>query len=334
MADMVEGMLEDELKALEEGRAEDAAAAGEGDDAAKAAAAAAGDGDKGEGDGKSGDKTADAKAGEADKGGEGDKTAAAADTGDGKTGETDTGADSGDKPDASAATRQAVPDWQAPEDAKAKIEEIDQQRLGLAERFDNGEITAKEMRAEDLKLERQAREIERAVEKAEMAKDMAEDVWQQTTVPTFLDQHKHYKGNQTLLGMLDTEVRRLQVEASKAGKSPLDAQILIDADEAIKNALKGLTGEAPAGDKKPGEGEGDKKPGAKAAETKAADGDKKPGKPEIPPTLGKVPAADISDTDSAFAALDRLGTDDPIALEEAMARMSNADRERYLASSH
>jgi len=304
------GLTADERAAMAEEAAETAAAAapaGKDDDetAAKpdadgkpaADAAAAGD-DKAA-------KPADADPAKADAGAaEPDKAAA------------------GDKPDADPAetsARQAVPNWQAPADAKAKLEEIDAQRDKLAEQFDAGEITAKELFAQQRTLDRQSREIERAIERAEDAHDMSVSVWTQTTVPTFLDANTHYRDNQTLNGMLDAEVRRLQVEASKAGKDPLSPSILKAADEAIRASLGafGVPAAKPAGDKPAGD--------------KQAAADPKPGKPEIPPTLGQVPASEISGTDSKFASLDRL---DPIDLEVAMAKMSDADREAFLARSH
>ncbi|MPZ36671.1 MAG: hypothetical protein GEU95_01190 [Rhizobiales bacterium] len=325
------GLTEDERAALEEGEAEDAATAkAEGDATAfdfnEAKGAVKDDAkadDKADAkpepaaDAKADDKKADDKPAEA-KGDDAAKTDAAnaddgAEKGDGKGADAKTDT----KPDTEArAPRQAVPAWTAPADAEAQLTQLATERDQLAERFDNGEITAKELLSKQAEIASRERKIERDRDRAEMASEMATAVWTQTTVPTFLDAHPHYRNNQTLNGMLDAEVRRLQVAAMEAGKDQLDPSILIDADANIAAAL------APFGVK------------PKVAASAAADAGKTAapaGKPEIPPTLGTLPATEITGTgDGKYASLDRLAEANPIAFEDALAKLPEAEREAYL----
>jgi hypothetical protein len=49
--------------------------------------------------------------------------------------------------------------------------------------------------------------------------------------------------------------------------------------------------------------------------------------------LAKVPAADVEDTNGGrFAVLDRMASTDPLGYEEALNKMSAAERDAYMAS--
>lgn len=301
------GLTEDELAALAEETAEVAADA----TAAQAKIDAVDGKAEAKPDGKADEKPADGKADAS-----ADDAKAAADTEGKAEAKPEGAADAKDEPH-----RQAVPAWSAPADAAAKLKEIETTRDALAERFDNGEISAKDLLTEQRKLDRQERDIERQQDRAEMAREMTEAVWLQNTVPSFLEVNPHYRDNPTLHGMLDAEVRRQQVAASEAGKDPLAPSILAAADKAIRESLSALGTNLPAAGKAEG----------KAADVKPAPKLDAAGKPAIPPSLANIPAAEISGTDSKFATLDRL---DPIELEAALTRMPESEREMYLARSH
>jgi len=208
-----------------------------------------------------------------------------------------------------------VPDWEAPEDVEAKLAEIGTKRDALAEKFDNGDITAKEYQADLVKLDDERLDIKLAVKQAEMAEDMRRGQWLNREVPAFLDANPAYRDNPTLHAMLDAQVRHLQVKAMDEGGDALDPAILVEAHKAISVAIQSLTGvEAP-------------KPEPKPAEPKTY-----PKRPPPPPTLAKVPSADATETDGAFASLDRLADANPQAFEDAMAKLPEAERERYLTS--
>ena len=55
---------------------------------------------------------------------------------------------------------------------------------------------------------------------------------------------------------------------------------------------------------------------------------------EIPPSLSGVPAADATDADDGnrFAALDRLADKGGVEYEQALAALSESERDAYLAS--
>ena len=147
-------------------------------------------------------------------------------------------------------------------------------------------------------------------------------------MPDFLDANAHYKTNETLHSMLNAEVIRRQNAAIKAGGDQFDPSILVEADKAIKASLAAM-GVKPAA------------PAAKTAEQLAADAaaGKDSGKSkltvqpkaEIPPSLRNLPAEDHTATESKWAGLDRLAEADPVAFEDAMARLPEADRDAFLA---
>jgi len=56
-------------------------------------------------------------------------------------------------------------------------------------------------------------------------------------------------------------------------------------------------------------------------------------KPDLPPSIHNVPAADANDvTGGKYAALDRLASTNPIAYEEALMKLPEEERNSYLAS--
>lgn len=232
--------------------------------------------------------------------------------------ETEEAGDEADEDDEVEGLRPA-PRIAVPEDADAKLAELEKKRDDLAEKFDDGEITAKEFNRAVAEIDKQVREIERAKDRAIFFEETRKHTWLTQTVPTFLDQHPAYQ-DRTLHGLLDAEVRKRQVAAIEKGKDPLDPAILEQAHKAIVRSAQSLTGAEQA--------EPRKRPEPTRAATKAAPQPKK--RPASPPTLANVPASEIADTDGEFAALDRLGETDPEAFEEAYARLSPADRARYL----
>lgn len=191
-----------------------------------------------------------------------------------------------------------------PADVDAKLADIQTRKDALIDRFDEGDLTTREYHAELDKLAKEERAIEQVQYKAQLAAEMRQDVWVNQTVAGFLAQNPAYKDNEVLYHALDNEVRKIQAKAA----DPFSPKVLQDAHERIRAAFG-----APA--------------------TKPAAG--KPARRPInaPPTLASVPASSLADTDDGrFAAIDRLLEKDPHAWEERLAKMSDADRESYLAS--
>ncbi|QND60374.1 hypothetical protein [Mesorhizobium huakuii] len=207
------------------------------------------------------------------------------------------------------------PQYTAPADAKAKLDEIDAKLAAIDLKFDEGELTAVERRAQTRPLEDSRADIREAVNRATVSKDTQDTYWRDTTVPNFLAEHKEYnlETNPTLYRALDQRVRELQTAAAAEGKHR-DPNILIKAHESLQNDARALLGVAPP------------KPG-KPTPT--------PAKPArvIPPSLAHVPASENVDIEEGndFAWLDRLSENNTEAFQQALSKLSAAEQERYLA---
>jgi len=197
-----------------------------------------------------------------------------------------------------------------PADAEAKLSEIAAQKEALLTKFDDGDVTAKEFQKELDALSKQERQIERQQDRAELAASMDQqrltNEWL-ATCNAFVDRNAIYKDNPRLYKALDAEVRDL---ASKPETANWSGQKFLD--EAHKNLKQAFN-----------------LPDSTASTEKTA---AKPRR-ELPPNLAKVPAADVEDTSgNRYAVLDRLSNTDPIAYEEAINRMSPAERDAYMAA--
>ena len=197
-----------------------------------------------------------------------------------------------------------------PADADNKLKEIATKKEALITQFDDGDITAKEYQQQLDALSKQEREIERALERATLAAEMEQqrlkNEWT-TTVTSFIESNPIYKDNPRLYRALDQEVR--DVANSEEGKTLSGAKILAKAHENLAQAF-GFATTKPA----------DKPAG-------------KPPKADLPPSLHGVPAADANDVQGGkYAALDRLASTNPIAYEEALMKLSDGERDAYLAS--
>lgn len=288
-----EGLLEDEEEGgddTEGGDDEEAGAATEGE--AEASAEAGGD--------EAGDDEAD---GEADAG--------------------TTGSDEPVKPDATAAADAAdeeplpndvAPSWILPADHDAKIAEIKAQRTELAQKWDNGEMTAQEFNAQIDALDDQRRELDAQKIAATIEQRAAINEWR-GTVSRFVEEHPQYKPGSLPHKLLDEEVKRLQAEA----KNPTNPALLERAHRNIERQIKTAYGVEPAPAK-----DDSGKPGAKPA-------GKAGNRPEPPPTLRSMPATDITDADdgSEFGYLDRLMDTDSVAFEKELAKLEKTSPAKY-----
>lgn len=196
----------------------------------------------------------------------------------------------------------------APEDAENKLKEIADQKEALLNQFDEGDITAREYQKQLDELARQERAIERAQDRAELATQMEQQRQQNEWVATcnaFIEANSVYKDNPRLYKALDAEVRELAQKPETANWT--GQKFLEEAHKALAEAFNLPTN-------------------GKQAKPAAAQRD-------LPPNLAKVPAADVQDTSgNRFAVLDRMASSDPIAYEEALSKMSPAERDAYLAA--
>lgn len=305
--ELLSGLTPEELAALnEDGGGEGGDAGGDdggqgGDDGA---GAGAGEGAGAKNAGGEGDDGANVGAGAGAGAGEG-----AGAGGEGAGGEGDDGAvDTGTK---------SMPVYvaEAPEDADTKLKGLADKRAELRKQYDDGDITFDELESARDEITKEEKAIERAQLKAEMAAEMQQ---QQTVndwnrdVNSFLDANPEYRASDVRYQALDMMVRKIG-GAPEAAKMT-GPQVLAKAHEELQKAF-GVT--APA-KKDEGNGKGEKKP---------------PPKVDVPPTLGKLPAAESNDTQGGkYAALDRLLETDPLAHEDALMKLSASERESYLAS--
>lgn len=210
-----------------------------------------------------------------------------------------------------------APRWILPADHQTKIDGIEAQKDALAKQFDDGELTAEELRAQTKVLDKQGDELKSLKIRADVARDTAIDTWRDD-VASFMGEHPEYAKSKFLRDALDAEVRQLQSEAV----NPLNPKILAKAHAKISGEITSAFKPAdpnPAG-----------KPTGKQAD---------PGKPakkrdDPPPTLAHVPASDPTDADDGgeFAHLDRmLSKNDSLGYERALAALPEAKREQYLA---
>lgn len=293
--ELLEGLTDEERAALEEAEAEDEAASDATDEE------------------KEGDAD-DAK----DQGGEADAGEADGGTGDG----ADAGGDAGQAAADAPATDPAAPLLvaEAPADADTKLKEIADKKASLVEQFDNGDITAKEYQTQLDALSKQEREIELKMHEAQIAQKLAE----QQRVNQWLTQVKEfttrdypeYGKSKFLWIALDTAVKEVGSDPANAELS--GAEILRKAHERVVADLGDAVFKSRAtADKPAAKAEGKPLKGSKATP---------------PPTLAKVPAAEHNDVENGkYAVLDRLAETDPLAFEERLMKMSEAERDAYLA---
>jgi len=173
----------------------------------------------------------------------------------------------------------------------------------LAQKFDDGELTAVEWRdsQETLEDERDVLKEKRAL--AAMTTQTSVNTWYQSTIPIFLAQHGEYKDGSLRHKLLDTIVRELQM----ASATPTDPSILVAAHKRITEELGPVNGvEKPA------------------VKKKAA-----PKNRESPPKFSDIPASETNQitTPNKFARLDKLNGVD---YEKALAKLTPADRDFYL----
>lgn len=216
-------------------------------------------------------------------------------------------------------TRSVLPsEWSLGEGGVTKAQEtlagFDAKAAELATKFDQGDITAADYRAQADQIETQRQTLRGDIRDAERAFQRAQGHWEQKSVAKFLRDNPDWKASPTRLQMLDGEVRRLQSESG----DPFDPRHLVRAANNLNKAM-GLTASA--------------EPTKEATAPKKGNPVPKGKRPDIPPTLARVPNDEINDVDGGkYARLDRLAQSNPTAYEEALAKMPEAEREAYMAA--
>lgn len=198
----------------------------------------------------------------------------------------------------------------APADIEAKRQSIDAKEDDFVAKFDEGEITFAEYNKQVRILNQERNSLDIAVLKSDLAREaqqsQIDNTWQ-STASSFVDAHPMISKNEALWSSFDTVLRRVTSEVIAKGHQPGQREL----EKAYKQWSEDLgISETPKADPTP-------TPKAK----KVID---------VPPTLGKVPAATATDTDDGkWASLDRLAESDPLKFEAAMMRLSDAERDEY-----
>lgn len=208
----------------------------------------------------------------------------------------------------------------APADAEAKLAEIGTKKADLRKQYDDGDVTFEDYEAQKDTLVKQEREIERQVDKAEIAVEMEEqrrkNQWA-NDCETFMTTPEHkalYDGeaNKEAFGHLNETIIAF-AKMPMYGK--LSGPQLLDKAHRHIMAERGTPVAAPA---------------AAAAPAVA-----KPAvpKPALPPNIASLPSASSNDPgEGRFAGLDRLATTNTEAYEAALAKLSPAEQDAYLAA--
>ncbi len=203
------------------------------------------------------------------------------------------------------------PSWILDPKVPEQIDALEKKKDELDAKWDDGELTGTEFRAEIRKIDTQLDALKEQRMAANIGKANALAHYKDVTVPEFFKEHAEYAPGSVLYSMLDVEVRRLQATA----QNPLNPAILERAHQNLTEQVSKAYGVKPGAQNK----QAGTKPAAAAR--------------EVVPTLGTVPAADTNDDtdDGEFAWLDRLANKDVEQYEQELAKLPDEKRERYLA---
>lgn len=204
----------------------------------------------------------------------------------------------------------------APEGVEQQLADIQAQKDTLTDKFDSGEMSAKDFMTQSDVLNRTERELERAVERAKLAEDMARqserNSWHEAH-QEFMADNPQYSQNEIMRETFNATFR-VVAQRPEYQNLPVTRANSMKLLRAAHDELRNVMGLKPQQDT-------DTAP-EKVKSAKA---------PELPPTLAHVPASDINDTSAGrWAALERLRDVDPDAFENKYAAMSDAERDAYL----
>lgn len=195
-----------------------------------------------------------------------------------------------------------------------KIETLRNEKLAISQKFDDGDLTMAEADRQKDALDEQLTDLRVSLKTFETSIANARDDFITTHVPTFLTQHPEYKG--PMYDALEAEVKRLQTAALEAGRSQHSPKILAIAHANIEKALGRQPAPTPAG--------GAPKPRVEGLPPRT-----------LPPNIAELPSSDAGEDlgqQGKFAYLDRLADIKPLEYENAVAAMSDAERQAYLSA--
>ena len=197
-----------------------------------------------------------------------------------------------------------------PADIQAQRTEIDEKEDALDKQFDEGDITFSEHKKALREINQQRNALDRAELKAELAAEayqtQIDNSWQASQTAFFASHPELNTANDVQMTALDHLVRQ-ETKAVLDKGGVIGVPELERAYTKYKQAFN-----------------------IEAAAPKQAKAPSAKNEGVIPPNLGKLPAATANDTDDGkFAHLDRL---EGVAFEDALAKLSDAQRDEYLRS--
>ena len=197
-----------------------------------------------------------------------------------------------------------------PADIQAQRTAIDEKEDALDKQFDEGDITFSEHKKALREINQQRNALDRAELKAELAAEayqtQIDNSWQASQTAFFASHPELNTANEVQMTALDHLVRQ-ETKATLDKGGSIGVPELERAYTKYKQAFN-----------------------IEAAAPKQAKAPSAKNEGVIPPNLGKLPAATANDTDDGkFAHLDRL---EGVAFEDALAKLSDAQRDEYLRS--
>lgn len=203
----------------------------------------------------------------------------------------------------------------APDNADELMSQLAQEEEALAQKFDDGDITAREYRDSINKLNDQRDEIKWATREANLASKMQrqaeENAWHKDVQDFMTTTAANITKSNAAMVAFDDIVKKVTADPANANlsnRAQLEKAFKVYNDE--MSAAFGIKQDQQPAAKAPA-------PAPKAARN-------------IPPTLARVPAAESENLDGGkFANLDRLAAMDPAAYEAAVAKMSEAERSQF-----
>lgn len=196
-----------------------------------------------------------------------------------------------------------------PADVDDQIAAAKLAKFKLAEKFDEGEITAVEYAKQMEDINDFQQDLQNRKFKAQLAAESQQsremDSWEDTC-SSFLSVHPEIQKSKLRYDSFDYSVRLVTGDPANAGLSG-EQQL----EKAYQNWVSelGIHVDPVQQEQKPA-----------------------PVKAKVVPNIGSLPAAQANDTeDGKFAYLDRLATTDPLKYEAQLMRLSDADRELYLS---
>lgn len=216
------------------------------------------------------------------------------------------------QPQKTAPQPRGVIDATLPEDYDARVKANAEAQDTLDQKYEDGDISFAEYRKQQRTLERESRELERLQDRAQLSEESRNkavlDHWTAVINP-FTKAHPELSASQEAMNEFDSLLQVTTRPVLEAGGMPGQAEI----DKAYRMWCVSTGHALPA-----------------AQQTTTTQQQKQPVK--VPPTLGGLPSATQTGTeDGRWAQLDRLADTDPMAYEDALAKLSESDRDAYLS---